>query len=364
MVQVDRARVMAYRVAALGLAERGKDRPGDLAVLDLGVQEYTPDSMRVALAARTSAELTDDRLIMVWAARGAPHLHRRKDLARLMAALWPVSDADAAARIKSGQIPEAGRLGISAFTKTAEAFREVVTTSMSRGEVSKQVSARVPKSLTYDCRSCQARHIAGNVWQHSGLAGGVEVESRGKEATLGPIKKLPGPPTENAGIDELINTYLRLLGPATPSEVAKYLGSAPAEIKKVWPADLAEVVVDGRKAWLPIKSVAALESADPVVGVRLIPPMDALLQARDRDLLVPDKTLQKEVWRILGNPGVLLVDGEISGVWRAKMTGKKRVDLTITPFGTMSAKSRKALEEEGTQVARARGAADVTVAYA
>ena len=41
---------------------------------------------------------------------------------------------------------------------------------------------------------------------------------------------------------------------------------------------------------------------------------------------------QKEVWRILGNPGALLLDGEIAGVWRAKVSGRKRVDLTVTAF--------------------------------
>jgi hypothetical protein len=363
VVKADRAQVMAYRVRALGLADRGKDRPGDLDVLDLGVQEYTPDSTRVALAARTSAGLDDDRLIMVWAARGAPHLHRRKDLRALMKALWPFSDADATARIKSGQIPEGMKLGTAAFTATAEAFREVLTKSMTRGDVSREVSARVPRSLTYDCRSCQARHIAGNVWQHSGLAGGVEVESRGKEATLAPIKNLPGPPAENAGIERLITTYLRLLGPATPAEVAKYFGSTPAEFRTVWPDDLTEVTVDGRKTWLPSASVSALESAEPVSGVRFIPPMDALLQARDRDLLVPDRALQKEVWRVLGNPGALLVDGEIAGVWRAKMAGRKRVDLSVTAFGTLSAKARKAVEAEAAEVARARGVEEATVAY-
>ena len=71
-VQADRAQVMAYRMRALGLAERSTARPGDLPLLDLGVQEYTPGSAQVALAARTSADLTDDRLLMVWAARGAP----------------------------------------------------------------------------------------------------------------------------------------------------------------------------------------------------------------------------------------------------------------------------------------------------
>jgi hypothetical protein len=92
--------------------------------------------------------------------------------------------------------------------------------------------------------------------------------------------------------------------------------------------------------------------------------MDALIQARDRDLLVPDRKQQKEVWRILGNPGVLLLDGEIAGVWRAKMAGKKRVDLTMTPFGSLTAAARKSVAAEAAAVARAREVPDATVTYA
>ena len=362
MVSVDRAQAMAFRVAALGLAERGDQRPADLPVLDLGVQEYTPGSQRVALAARTSADLDDDRLITVWAARGAPHLHRRADLAALVKQLWPVGDADATARIKSGQIPDGMRLGVAAFTATAAAFREVVTDSMPRGVASTEVSKRVPRELTYECRSCGARHIAGNVWQHSGLAGGVQVESRGRDATLGPIPDAPPQPSANEGIADLITTYLRLLGPATPMELGKYLGSTTAEMKRVWPTTgLAEVKVEGRKAWLPESSVDDLAAAAPPEGVRLLPGMDPLLQARDRDLLVPDRAQQKEVWRILGNPGVLLLDGEIVGVWRAKAAGRKRVDLTVTSFVPLPAARRKQIEAEAAEVARGRDIPDVTV---
>jgi hypothetical protein len=281
-----------------------------------------------------------------------------------MKALWPVSDADASARINSAQIPEGVKLGVAAFTATATAFREVVHKSMPRGEVSTEVSARVPRELTYDCRSCKARHIAGNVWQHSGLAGAIEVEARGKDATLAPIKNLPGPPAANDGIEKLISTYLRLLGPATPVEVAKYFGSTSAEMKKVWPDGLAEVTAEGRRTWLPSSAVGDLKAAEPVQGVRFLPPMDALIQARDRDLFVPDKAQQKEVWRILGNPGVLLLDGRIAGVWRAKMAGRKRVDLTVTPFGSLTAGARKAVAGEAATVARAREVPDVTVTYA
>ncbi|MGK5680670.1 DNA glycosylase AlkZ-like family protein [Actinoplanes sp. URMC 104] len=364
MVTVDRAQVMAYRVAALGLAERVSDRPADLPVLDLGVQEYTPGSAQVALAARTSADPADDRLITVWAARGAPHQHRRADLAALVEQLWPISDADASARIKSGQIPEGMKLGIEAFRVTADAFREVVHEPMPRGEVSTEVSKRVPRSLTYDCRSCRARHIAGNVWQHAGLAGGVEVQSRGRDAMLGPIPDAPPRPERNAGLADLIVTYLRFLGPAGPLEVGKYLGSSTAEMRSAWPSDrLTEVVADGRKAWLPTDAVASLESASPVPGVRFVPPMDPLLQARDRDLLVPGRDRQKEVWRTLGNPGALLVDGEVAGVWRAKVSGRKRIELTVTTFESLPASRRKQVDQEAAEVARARQVPEATVAF-
>lgn len=179
MINVDRTQVMAFRLAALGLAERGDARPADLPVLDLGVQEYTPGSTSVALAARTSADLEDDRLVTVWAARGAPQLHRLGDVAALSERLWPVSDADASARIKSGAIPQAARLGVAALRATAEAFREVVREPMPRGAASTGVSALVPRELTFDCKACRARHISGTVWQQAGLAGGVRVLSRG-----------------------------------------------------------------------------------------------------------------------------------------------------------------------------------------
>ena len=360
MIDVDRERVMAYRIAALGLAVRGDVRPADLPVLDLGIQDYTPDSTRVALAARTTAGLLDERLTTVWAARGAPHLHRRADLPGLVEQLWPVGDDDAAARIRSGQIPHAAGLGLRAFTATAEAFRAVVTGPMPRGQASTEVSARVPAELVYDCKPCGARHIAGTVWQHAGLAGGVEVLSRGRDAMLGPLPDRPPVPATNRGIGRLIETYLRFLGPAGPAEVARYLGSTTTVITRVWPADLTEVRVDGRRAWLPRPQTALLESVAPARGVRWLPPMDPLLQARDRDLLVPSRERQKEVWRILGNPGALLVDGEIAGVWRARMAGRKRLDLTVTAFQSLPA---ALVEEEAGRVARARDVPQARVIF-
>jgi len=64
---------------------------------------------------------------------------------------------------------------------------------------------------------------------------------------------------------------------------------------------------------------------------------------------------QKEVWKIIGNPGVLLADGEIAATWRTKATGRKRLDFTISAFETLPPAVRKAAEAETDRVATARG---------
>jgi hypothetical protein len=81
-------------------------------------------------------------------------------------------------------------------------------------------------------------------------------------------------------------------------------------------------------------------------------------------LIVPDKDRQAAVWRILGNPGALLVDGEIAGVWRARMAGRRRLEVTVTPFEPLPPHVRSAIAEEAGVVAAVRGAADVRVQLA
>ncbi|MFC8653630.1 DNA glycosylase AlkZ-like family protein [Streptomyces parvus] len=350
-IDVGREQVLAHRVAAHGL-DRASAAPD---VLVLGAQDTPTGSARLALAARGASA---DGLELVWSFRGAPHLHRRDELPGLAAALWPVDDADATARISTTVIKEGARLGIEAFRAAAGAFRERVTAPMAKGEVSTAVSAAVPESLTFWCEPCGARHISGLLFQQAGLFGSVGVRTEGRRTVIAPLeRRFPVPPAASGTVD-LIRAYLRFLGPATPAEVAKYLGTRPAVVKAVWPGDLAEVSVEGRKAWLPASDLDALLSAKSGDLVRLLPPGDPFLQARDRALLVPDKSREKEVWRAISAPGALLIGSGIGGVWRAKAAGR-RLDVTVTPFEPLSASVRGAVEAEAELVAAARGAAEV-----
>ncbi|OEJ28439.1 hypothetical protein AS594_32085 [Streptomyces agglomeratus] len=354
-VDVRREQVLAHRVAAHGFA-RSSPRPD---VLALGAQDTPNGSARLALAARGASA---DGLVLVWSFRGAPHLHRRADLPRLAGGLWPVTDADATARIDTAVIKEGARLGVEAFRVTAEAFREVVTAPMAKGEVSTAVSAAVPESLTYWCAACGARHISGLLFQQAGLFGAVGVRPEGGRTVLTPLDERFPVPAAPSGAAELVRAYLRFLGPATPAEVAKYLGTKVTVVKSMWPDDLAEVWLEGRKTWLPAADLDALLSARSRALVRLLPPGDPFLQARDRELVVPDRTRQREIWRPIGGPGALLVGSEIAGTWRARAAGR-RLDVTLTPFGPLSSALREELVAEAAAVASARGAAEARLHF-
>lgn len=333
--------------------------PTKLAVLDLGVQDTPYGSARTALAVRTTRPLDDPALRLVWSIRGAPHLHRARDLATLTSALWPVSDADAAGRI-AGPIGDGRRLGLTAFNQTARALREVVRQPMTKGEVSTEVSARVDPSLTYDCRSCRTRHISNLLFQQAGLAGGVQLQVSGRVTRLAPLTEPVAVPDACANMQSLIFAYLRLLGPATPGEVAKFLGTSHTHLRSWWPQGLAEVQVAGRRTWLPADRLDALQAAEPVRLVRLLPPSDPFLQARDREIVVPDKARQSVVWRALNSPGALLVDGEVAGIWRSRDGGSK---LTVTAFDKVSSRIRSAVQEEAARLAEIKGTKAVEVTF-
>ncbi|GAB3407066.1 winged helix DNA-binding domain-containing protein [Flindersiella endophytica] len=370
-MKLDRAQVLAYRVATQGL-HREPAGPLELAVLDLGVQWSNAGTLRTALAARlpdvdATDVLTDERFSVLWSFRGAPHLLRRADLAELAGSLWPVSEADAMSRLAAERKPfkQAGVQGLDAFTATAKALRKVVTHALPKGEVSAGVTRLLPDSYAYECRGCQSTHVYGGLFQLAGLPAGIEIVATADKTTLAPLRKRPPIPTESAGPAEPILAYLRLHGPATAAEAAGYLGTTATAIRPWWPDDLVEVGVDGKRTWITPDRADLLRRPRSVRDVvRLLPAYDPFLQMRDRDLLEPDRERQKAIWRILGNPGAVLAGGEVVGTWRAKAGRKGALDITVEPFGKLPPKVRKAVEAEAARVAEVRSATEARVTFA
>jgi hypothetical protein len=368
-VKVSRDQVIAYRVAAQGLHRDGRS-VGKLAVLDIGVQDAAPELARLSFDARLAKPVPADGigpgepLALVWSLRGAPHVHRRKDLDAVAGALYPLSESDAAGRLNETG-PSVARAGIAAldqFATAVDAMRAVVNKPMGKGAASSAVTKRIPAVMGRNCRACKAVHISDSAMRPASLAAGLELQPGTAPPVLQPRKGARVPDgVDVAALQRLIVGYLTLLGPAGPGEVAGYLDARRADVAAVWPeSELVEVSVDGRAAWLPADQLKALKSAPAPDVVRLLGPFDPYLQARDRELMVPDKALYKPLWPVLGRPGVLFVDGEVVGIWRPKSSGK-RLTLTVDAFGPLPPPVWTAIEAEAERVAATRGAADVTV---
>jgi hypothetical protein len=163
-------------------------------------------------------------------------------------------------------------------------------------------------------------------------------------------------PVERPDIDvedarrELARRFLHWFGPATKGGLARWAGVQPRDATATWKAiehELAPVETDGADGdsrFMLATDLEALERAEPISGVRLLPFDDAFTKLDDA-LLLRDETLRA---RALPRgysrgfiPGTILVDGEIVGVWQRQ---QRRVRLH--PFGKLPARVRDAVEQE------------------
>lgn len=325
----------------------------DTGVLDIGVQDTGPDGARWALAVRGVESPPEAELATVWTIRGAPHVYRRADLPGVAAATAPFSDADAGKRIFDASRPlkAAGIPNLTALDTVAGAMRSIVTAPMVKGEMSSRLTAVLDEPYLRFCVPCDATHTYEQPFRLSALRAGLELEPGTSPPVLRPI---PGfaPAAEVPARLDVVRAYLRLLGPATPKLVAEYLDATVKDVQARWPGDAVEVDVDGERRWLLEEDLERLD--DPRRGALLLAPFDLHLQARDRSLLVPDPSRAKDLWRTLGRPGGVLVDGEVVGTWRARKSGSS-VGVEVGPWDACSARVRGAIAEQAERLAAFRG---------
>ncbi|MEU8421819.1 winged helix DNA-binding domain-containing protein [Micromonospora sp. NPDC048835] len=354
---VDRHQVMNFRVRAQQL-HRDQGVLADTAVLDLGVQNTGPDGARWALVVRgvDVTALPAPELVLLWTVRGAPHLYRRADVAKVAAAVEPFSEADAGKRIYDASKPlrAAGIDTLAALDEIASRIRGIVSTPTVKGEVSGRLATMLPEPYLRFCRPCDATHLYEMPFRLAALRAGLELQLDTSPPILQRISGFRKAAAPGDRFD-LIRAYLRLLGPATPKQVADYLDAPVKDVKAHWPDDVVEVTVDGEVRSLLAADEEALASADGR-GIRLLGPFDLFLQAKDRATLVPDAARAKELWPVLGRPGAVLVDGELVGTWRPRKSGRT-FTVAVQPWQQLSAATRKAVTVQAERLAAYRSVA-------
>jgi hypothetical protein len=222
---------------------------------------------------------------------------------------------------------------------------------MTKGEVSTAMTALMDAPYLRFCRSCNATHLFEMPFRLSALRAGLELE-----AGTSPPVMLPVPDFKKAAKTperyDVIRAYLRLLGPATPKQVAGYIDAPVTDVKGRWPDDVVEVSVEGEARWVLSADADRLDS-ESVTTTRLLGPFDLFMQARDRPVLVDDAATAKALWPVLGRPGAILTGGEIVGLWRPRQAGKSlRVKAQL--WSRNSARVRAAISEQAERLATYR----------
>ena len=169
-----------------------------------------------------------------------------------------------------------------------------------------------------------------------------------------------------AASEELLLRYLSAYGPSTATAYAKWHAGPVGWATRTFDAlagqgRIAEVDFDGTPAWLPADDLDF--STEPAAGTRLLPYFDALaIAAFPRERFFPGRAFERALaGGQAGNYPVVLVDGEVAGVWHQRKAGR-RVHVTVEPLYRVTQKRISELTEAVDHLAHLQGLrAEVTV---
>jgi hypothetical protein len=368
----------------------GLEAPGDAHdLLGVGVRDNPPGRtahlvLRVRaprLAVREG--VLDGDLPLVYAARAATHVHRAADLPLLVAALR-LDDNDAPSVTSFGPFgKELAGQGVAlpdAVDQVAEAMRRVTADgkatdgkapdgrARTKGELSGAVTPLVDRRFAPWCEGCGVHHVHDGLWRYATLQAGLRLVHDPSPSGFRLVRTRTGTAGAEVRADRdesrrtLTGRFLRLFGPATPDHVGSWLGLSRAAAHRWWrlvEEELVPVSVDGAARWIRAEDLDLLCDAPRPRKTLLLPPYDPITELADRDLLIPDKAVRRQVWRPTANPGVVLVRGELAGTWRQR-TRRDRLELTVTMNGTHR---RPPIEADAAALATALGLAGVTVSW-
>jgi len=367
----------SYRIVRTGLLR--SSAVNRLGIWDLGIQDRDGSS-RLALAVRVADPTTvpdqwpdpgagDTDQVLVWSLRGAPHLHRRSDVAALAGRLRPVDEHRAAAELvgDAARLRSTGGDPLAAIDAVVSALRSVVTMPMTKGEASAAVTAAIPEQFAAACRSCGSTHVLEQLFRRSALPAGIGLVPDTKPVRLAPIRpavRETRPTAQRSDLTPLVAAYYENFGAGSPADVAAFIGTSTDAVEGVLPDSLTTATVAGHRTLVTDDLLSsATDGADHAAGsaVRLLPTSDPLLAPRDRHVWTTEEPVRKELWPVIGSPGAVLAHTAIVGSWRTRLRGS-RLTLTVSPFRRLGRTVLDRLRTEAELVAALRGAADVEVA--
>ena len=167
---------------------------------------------------------------------------------------------------------------------------------------------------------------------------------------------LPGPDGEASRC--LVRKFLHCYGPSSPDLFGEWLGCSGKQARRMWNLAAEEMepvsVMGKKKFFLREDRQILFESPDFSRGPLLLSGYDPYLDHRDRQILQPDSRLRRKIWRTVANPGAVVTEGRVTGIWTArKKKDGLEVDISLWEPGD----SRRRLTELAEDYAAFRGLA-------
>jgi hypothetical protein len=356
--QVESDRVLAFRAARQGLAEREPRSLAEAAACP--ASDFQRGSALLAIAARTT-EVTRERydsatdageVAVGHSLRAAIHATAPADLAlfgRALIADQPTELLEQLGEHIKQQLDGQSIEPRDALDEVAHASADALSErgALDRNDLHEELRARVRTELLPWCRGCQSHHVAPMLWRYALVKLGARRDSS-RRYLLG--KQVPSPEPAEA-----VRRFVRYYGPATVDEFRAWAGLGRTHARTLWQeieGELVEVRLDGRRVWLLPEDAGQLQSPPDARGLHLLPPGDPYLQRSNRALLVPDPDLRKRAFRSVASPGVVLQDGQVAGLWRARARGKQ-FEIDVEQLARIDL---DALRDEADRVAQLRSA--------
>ena len=315
------------------------------------VDGLRPDDVRDALADRRS-------LVKAWSFRGTLHVLTPDDLADFVIAAATRERWREAVWLRFVEMDE------ESVERLIRAVGDILTDRpMTRAALADAVGARLgDPSLAGRLRTGWGTFLGAPAQRGElifGPAEGRNVTFVHPSRWLGRPIALAERPNAGEPIDALARMTVRFL--------ATFPGSSRDMIGRWWgatraglvndalariPMELAEVDVEGRRAWVRADDVAGLRAQEPFRGVRLLPGFDPFTNELPRrvDSVLP-VAHHDDVYRTAGwvTP-LVLVDGRIGGTWEIAGSSKRGV-VNVVRWNSWERDARRELGAEVDRVA-------------
>jgi hypothetical protein len=336
--------VHAFRLARHHLAERAPKRDLVKATGDIGgAQAQVMSAAELQIGVRIQSTVEDVRkalwthrtLVKTWLMRGTLHLVPARDLPLYTAAMRTRWIRTSNAWLKFVQMSEAELLQV------VDSVAEVIGAEpRTREEIIALAGKGHSERVRIGLRSGWGgllKPVARRGLLCFGPSRGQSVTFVRPQAWLGWWREID----PDAALVEMARRYLRVYGPATKTDFARWWGSWSGVANAAWEGlagELVSVSVEGTTAQLLAADLEHVAAAAGAETVQLLPAFDPYLMGYASRSHMFDAVHSPKVSRTAGwISAVVLWDGRVAGTWTHTTSGKT-IRVAVEPFKRLPAR--------------------------